>query len=299
MPGLSCGSANSHARHVTRTLVLISWDGLSTPLVHIEPDAAPAFDILLFDYTGGSAEPAAALPIKDRLSRKTECKGQIFEAFAGYLSQSTERYDYVALIDDDISVSVSSLNGAISLAATAQLDSFSLSLTPDSFVNHTRFVSQPGSTMRAMPWIEVMMPFYRQALFMAAAPYFERSISSYGIDQFVMPMVCKTTGMDHVALIDAFSAGHHRPVTSDGRVYSNGFTAHQERVVLRQRCLADIKVKCPELLGTAWFYRTFAPLNGPAKFWLLYFGWPRHLVQRLVSQRVSRQETLRMRKGTK
>lgn len=284
---------------MVRTLVLVSWDGQSAPLAHIAPDAAPAFDILLFDYSGGSAKPAAALPIKDRLSQKTECKGQIFEAFADYLRQSTEPYDYVALIDDDIAVSVSSLNGAIGLAATAQLDSFSLSLTPDSFVNHTRFVSQPGSATREMPWVEVMMPFYRRALLLAAAPYFEGSISSYGIDQFVMPMVCKTTGMDSVALIDAFSAGHHRPVTSDGRVYSNSLTAHQERVAVRQRCLADIQRKWPELLGTAWFYRIFAPLNGPGSFWLLYLGWPLHMGQRLVSRRFRRQEAAGMRKGTK
>jgi hypothetical protein len=284
---------------VTRTLVLVSWDGQSTPLAHIDPDVAPAFDIMLFDYSGGGAKPAAALPILDYLSQKTECKGQIFEAFAAHLQNSDAGYDYVALIDDDIALRVSSLNGAIALADAEGLDSFSLSLTPDSFVNHARFVTQPGSAMRDMAWVEVMMPFYRLELFLAAAPYFAGSVSSYGLDQFVMPMVCKATGMDCVALIDAFSAGHHRPVTSDGRVYSNGLTAHQERAVLRRRCLADIKSKWPERLGTAWYYRTFAPLNGPAQFWLLYLGWPLHVVQRLVSARVRRQDAAGMHKGSK
>lgn len=278
-----------------RTLILISWNGCAPPLGLIEPDAVPDFDILLFDYSGGSATPCAKLPVEHRMSQKTECKGQIFTAFRNYLDQSPEAHDYVALIDDDIAVRVSSLNKAIAIATEAGLDSFSLSLTSDSFVNHPRFVAQPGSMMRAMPWVEVMMPFYRRALFMAAATYFEGSISSYGIDQFAMPMVCKITGMDRVALIDACSAGHNRPVTSDGRIYSNGLTAHQERIVVRQKCIADIRSTRPELLATTWFYNTFAPLNGPGRFWRLYLGFPLHLVQRLVSRRVSRQDAARMR----
>jgi hypothetical protein len=282
---------------VARTLILISWDGRSQPLAHIEPDATPDFDIMLFDYSGGSNAPSAALPVRHQLSQKTECKGQIFSAFHAFLAASPESYDYVALIDDDIAVSVSSLNGAIALAAAAALDSFSLSLTPDSFVNHRRFVQQPGGTMRRVPWVEVMMPFFRRALFLAAGPYFERSISSYGIDQFVMPMVCKTTGMDRVAVIDAFAAGHHRPVTSDGRIYSNGLTAHQERVVLRKRCLEAVKLNWPDLRRTAWFYQTFAPFNGPARFWLTSLWWPVHMVQRLVSWRIKRQDAAGMRNG--
>lgn len=281
-----------------RTLILISWDGRSPPLDHIDRDVEPEFDILLFDYSGGSAAASTALPICHRISQKTECKGQIFSAFREYLIQSATDYEYVALIDDDIAVAVSALNGAISLATDAALDSFSLSLTADSFVNHRRFVARTGRVMRAMPWVEVMMPFYRQALFLAAGPFFAGSISSYGIDQFVVPMVCKMTGMDRVALIDAFSAGHYRPVTSDERVFSNGMTAHQERIVLRRQCLAAIRSNNPELLATAWFYKTFAPLNGPGRFWLLFLAWPVHRVQRLVSKRAKRHDAARMRDGS-
>ena len=285
-----------------RTLILISWDGRSTPLEFIERDAAPEFDILLFDYSGRTATASVALPIYHHISQKTECKGQIFSAFSDYLGRLSaahdpDAYDYVALIDDDIVVSVSSLNGAIRLASDAALDSFALSLTPDSYVNHARFVVRPDSVLRAMPWVEVMMPFYRRSLFMAASRYFEASVSSYGIDQFVMPMVSKITGLDRVALIDAFSAGHHRPVTSDGRLYSNGMTAHQERIILRQRCIAEIRTNYPELLATSWFYKSFAPMNGPGRFWALYLGWPVHIVQRLVSQRAKRHDAARMRDG--
>lgn len=284
---------------MVRTLILISWDGVSTPLDQIAADTVPQFEILLFDYSGSAAEPATALPIHSRLSKKTECKGQIFILFRDYLDQTSAHYDYVALIDDDITVSISALNGAIALATDADLDSFALALSADSFVNHERFIAQAGSVMREMPWVEVMMPFYRQSLYMAAGSFFADSVSSYGIDQFVMPMVCKMTGMDRVALIDAFSAGHYRPVTSDGRVYSNGLTAHQERIILRQRCIAEIKANRPDLLATPWFYQTFAPLNGPGRFWILYLNWPWHLVQRLVPARAKRHGRSRGRREQK
>ncbi len=296
---MSCALLPGKRKPVVRTLILISWDGTSVPLACLHRDIEPAFDIVLFNYSGSNADAGTDWPLVATLSEKTECKGQIFSAFQAYLETLSIPYDYVALIDDDIAVDVSSLNGAIELAAQAGLDSFSLSLTADSHVNHKRFVTVAGSSMRAMPWVEVMMPFYRQALYSAAAPFTAGSVSSYGVDQFVMPFVCKTTGMNHVALIDAYSARHGRPVTSDGRVYSNGLTAHQERVALRRRCLVAIRRDWPQLCGTRWFYATFAPLNGPARFWLLRLGWPWHMVQRLVSLQFSRQEQRGMHDGPK
>ena len=282
-----------------RTLVLVSWDGRSVPLAAIRRDAVPAFDIALFDYSGsaGVPDPGGDWQIAVTFSQKTECKGQIFSAFHAHLESSAVYYDYVALFDDDIAIEVSALNGAIALAAAAELDSFSLSLTPDSHVNHRRFVQRPGGTLRPVPWVEVMMPFYRRALFMAASPFFSGSISSYGIDQFVMPMIARTSGSNRVALVDRYAARHCRPVTSDGCRYANGLTAHQERVVLRRKCLDAVSRDYPRLLATRWFYATFAAFDGPVRFWLLYLAWPRHAIMRLASGRLARQIRSRMRNG--
>jgi hypothetical protein len=271
-----------------RPLVLISWDGRSSPLACLACDAEPAFDILLFDYSGSDCDPVPRLSVRETLREKTECKGQIFAAFHNYL-RNNDNHDYVALIDDDISVSVSALNGAIAIAREHNLDSFSLALAPDSHINHRQFVQRPGSRLRWTPWVEVMMPFYRRALFMAAGPFYQNSISSYGLDQFALPLTGKLTGMNRVAVIDAYTAGHYRPVTSDTRTFSNGLTAKQERVVVWLDCLKIVRTQHPELLATRWFYRTFAPLDGPARFWTLLFGWPWQIMRRLVSQAVRRQ----------
>jgi hypothetical protein len=272
-----------------RPLVLISWDGKSQPLACLDCDAEPAFDVLLFDYSGSDAAAATPIPVKQILRVKTECKGQIFAAFLDYLRGNND-HDYVALIDDDISVAVSALNGAIAIAREHSLDSFSLSLEPDSHINHRQFVQRPASTLRWTPWVEVMMPFYRRDLFVAAGEFYRNSISSYGLDQFAIPLMGKLTGMNRVAIIDAYAAGHYRPVTSDACTFSNGLTAKQERVKIWHDCLKIVRTQHPELLATRWFYRTFAPLDGPARFWTLYLGWPWQIMRRLVSDTVRRQK---------
>jgi hypothetical protein len=271
-----------------RPLVLISWDGKSQPLACLDCDAEPAFDILLFDYSGSDAAAVTPIPVKEILRGRTECKGQIFSAFLDYL-RGNDDHDYVALIDDDISVAVSALNGAIAIAGEHSLDSFSLSLAPDSHINHRQFVQRPASTLRWTPWVEVMMPFYRRALFMAAGHFYRNSTSSYGLDQFAIPLIGKLSGMSRVAIIDAYAAGHYRPVTSDACTFSNGLTAKQERVIVWHDCLKIVRMQHPELLATRWFYRTFAPLDGPARFWTLYFGWPWQIMRRLVSNTDRRQ----------
>ena len=272
----------------SRPLVLISWDGKSPPLACVDCDAEPAFDILLFNYSGSDGNAVPPLPVTEILREKTECKGQIFAAFLEYL-QNNDDHDYVALIDDDISVAVSALNGAIAIARENDLDSFSLSLALDSHINHRQFVQRPGSRLRWTPWVEVMMPFYRRELFMAAGAFYQNSVSSYGLDQFALPLIGKLTGMNRVAVIDAYAAGHYRPVTSDTCTFSNGLTAKQERVIVWHECLKIVRTQHPGLLATRWFYRTFAPLDGPARFWTLYLGWPWHAMRRLVSNTVRRQ----------
>jgi hypothetical protein len=278
---------------MTRTVILVSWDGRTPPLACIDVDAAPDFDVILFDYSGEAATPSAPMPLRAVMRQRTECKGQIYEALAAYLATSEAAIDsdYVALIDDDIHVTVSALNGAIALAHAEGLDSFALSLTSDSYVNHQRFVQRPGGDIRPMPWVEVMMPFYRRSLFLAAAPFFKGSVSSYGIDQFVMPTICALTDASRVAIIDRFSARHARPVTSDGRVYANGLTAHQERIRLRRKCLSHLHAVASERIGTRWYYQTFAPLDGPGRFWPLRLLWPWHQLRRLLAPAVSANAT--------
>lgn len=263
------------------TLIVISWDGHSQPFSHLTIDAEPQFQLLLFDYSGTRKSCANAPLPCSLLSQQTECKGQIFVHIASYLNHFNTTYDYIALIDDDVEISVSGFNTLLEIAEQEKFDSFAPALSGDSYHSHKQFLQQPHRVWHAVPWVEVMMPFYRYELFLAAVPHFAGSISSYGIDQFVFAMMQHVTGMNHVAVIDAVIARHKRAITSHNKIYFNGMTAAAERRHIRKACMNSIARDHPNSVGSDWYYQTFAPLNGPVRFWGPYLLWPFYKLKRM------------------
>ena len=166
-----------------------------------------------------------------------------------------------------MAISLSGINAMLADAREHGHASFSASLTPDSHLSHHRFVQRLGGGKRAVDWVEVMAPFLRWDLLRASGPLIAGNTSSYGIDQFVWPMLEKALGMAPSVIHDSVAMRHTRPITSDGRVYANGLTATQERVVQRARCMAWLRRERPDLVLTPWWFGWVAPWNGPAAFW--------------------------------
>lgn len=237
-------------------LVVISWDGRSEPHAIIDFDQEPRFRLLTFDYSGGAG--AAGRPrIRHLLSRRTECKGQIYDEVAKFVRASSETYTYVGLIDDDVMMKVSDINHLLHVARVLDLDSFAPSLSEDSHYSHGHTIRMPNRLAHRVAWVEVMMPFYRMPLFLAGADHYGRSISSHGIDCYLIPMMQKLLNMENVAIVDAVMAAHLRPITSQQRRYSNGLTAVQERENMRRWCIRHIAEGHSRLIGTDWFKTTF------------------------------------------
>jgi hypothetical protein len=267
--------------HRPTALVVYAWNGRGKPLDLVRQDEAPGFDLLLFDYSGTvTAAEVAGFPV---LSRQTECKGEIYRDVHGHVSTTPARWDHVGLIDDDIELAWSDLNRLLTIARAEGLDSFQAALTADSFHAHHWLIARPGQTLRPLPWVEVMMPFYRTALFLAGGPYYARSISSYGLDQFVLPALQKLTGMDKVAIVDAVVVRHTRPITSDDKTFANGLTAHQERLLQWRMARAQVAAERPDLVGTRWYFQTFSPLNGHHRYWPLRLAAPWLWLKRLFA----------------
>lgn len=262
-----------------RSLIVFTWDGGS--LDHIGLDAEPAFDVLLFDFTGRATAPA------DRdwqfLSVKTECKGDVLRIMARHIRQHGLQPEYVALYDHDIRTRIGDINCLLDIAAREGLDSFAPALTHDSFFSYPRFLSCQESSIRPTRWVEVMMPFYRTELFMAGQSFYEDSVTAYGIDSFVLPMFQKVLDMENVAIVDGITVTHTQPVSSGRRVMSHGLTPFEERIIARRRCIDWLHTHRPDLIGSRWFYETFAPLDGPARFWALRLAWPWHKARRAWS----------------
>jgi hypothetical protein len=218
-------------------------------------DAKPEFDWLLFDYSGhhGSSQQVLRGQHLNVLSVATECKGEIYLAFAEHLHATGVNPEYVALIDDDVLLPVSGINRALFLGRSLGLDVFSPVLTHDSCFTFAWTLQRAGNLMREADWVEVMMPFYRGALFLAGREYYRGNTSSWGIDVYLIPVLQRLLDMPRTALLDSVPASHRRPVTSGNKVYRNGRTAMEELSAMKALSQQIIRERQPALEGSSWW----------------------------------------------
>jgi hypothetical protein len=275
----SVGSALITQITISKPVVLVSWNGHDVPLACIHHDAKAQFEWVLFDYSG--KHPAGAFTGADwqaeLLAQPTECKGEIYSALAEHLHAQQRMPEYVALLDDDIWISVSDINRALHLARCERLDVFSPVLTHDSYYSHRWSLQQPHRLFRAIDWVEVMMPFYRGEIFLAGREHYRGNVSSWGIDKFLMPTLQQLSKRTRTALIDAVAASHRRPVTSGNKTYRNGLTAKQEHDAMRARCVELLHNNAHQLLASAWYQRVFVQRHARSRWQRLLFGLGRPL----------------------
>jgi hypothetical protein len=82
-----------------------------------------------------------------------------------------------------------------------------------------------------------MAPFLRKALFEAGLPFYQKNISSYGIDLYLFPYLQKKLGLNNTYLIHKVALKHNKPVTDGSKRFSNGLDARQEGELLREQLL--------------------------------------------------------------
>jgi hypothetical protein len=264
-----------------KPLVLISWNGRDTPLRCLLVDGAPHFDLLLFDYSGTvDRHQPLALPVAATLlSERTQCKGDIFQALARHLLTTGQRPRFVSLIDDDVILSVSDLNRLLHLGHNHGLQVFAPALSHDSHYTHRWSLRLPNRVLREVDWVEVMAPVYDGELFLAAAPYFDGNVSSWGFDKYLFPTLQQLRGQTRTAMIDAVMISHVRPISSGETVYRNGLTAGAERDKIKALCLALIEREQPALKSSDWFRRVFRQRHVRTRWQQLAYGLGRPLRQ--------------------
>lgn len=256
----------------SKNLVVLNWDGKGSGPPFYQVDEPAAFDLLVFDFTGKAEAPA--IPHTRFFSKKTEMKGQIYGVIADYLRERRLDYDYIALIDDDIEITSAGINRCFDLGHRLGLASFAPSLTHDSHYSWANTLTRPSEVWHRVDCTEIMMPFYRFDLFLAAAPFYPETISGYGLDRFIIMMLQHLMGLGPAGVIDTVSARHNRPVTSAGKTYSNGRTAWGERKHIRKLGMRHVAAHHPRQLGKLWYMRCFADARGPARFWGPWACWP-------------------------
>jgi hypothetical protein len=215
----------------TKSLIVVTWDGKSKPLNHIFFDAIPAFDLLVFDYSGkADLSQLSSIAPAHFLTVATECKGQIINALYAYLQplNADVNYQYIGIFDDDQFISTSDINKLLFIANLEQLDVFQPSITHDSYYDNRQFIHKPGFQVLAADWVEVMCPFYRMDIFNAFAPHCIDNISGTGLDVYLVPTIQYLMDKTHTAVVHAVQVKHTRPIRTGARVFSNGKTSVQE-----------------------------------------------------------------------
>jgi hypothetical protein len=208
-----------------KDIVVIAWDGVSGPFKHIKFDAELGFRLFAFNYSGNGAS-VSTLPVEKTISIKTEFKGQLISELCAQVKN--ESYRYIGILDDDQEISVSGINKLIQIAEQQNADTFQPSVSPDSYYSHKIFLHREGVEFEKVYWVEIMAPFIRKEIFESGEKFYQLSISSYGIDQYVLPYLQYKLTLTNSLLIHAVIIKHLKPVTDGSKVFSNGLDARQE-----------------------------------------------------------------------
>ena len=95
--------------------------------------------------------------------------------------------------------------------------------------------------MQDTNWVEIMSPFYSEAIFKAAGPYLNISISGTGTDVYLIPTIQQIEGKIKTCVVHAVQMKHCRPIRTDNRVFSNQKTNLQE--------IAEMQLFCKNLFA--------------------------------------------------
>jgi hypothetical protein len=217
-------------------ILVITWDGIQVPFKYVYFDVPSEFQIILFNYSGiiSSVNEDKSTYI---ITEKTENKGQVLSSVYNFIKSKNLEYNYIGIIDDDIIFKISEFNYMIHIAMSHDLDVFQPSISRDSFYSHRNFIHTPQYLITNTTWVEIMAPFYKKELFEACGLYFDLSISSQGLDCFMMPVLQRVNNLNNTAIVHTAIIKHTRPIRTHLRTYSNGLTGLQEIELIRQKAL--------------------------------------------------------------
>ena len=102
--------------------------------------------------------------------------------------------------------------------------------------------------MHWVKWVEIMCPIYDSKLFRLSASFFKESISSWGLDCYVFPVISRINSYSRHAVIDQVSVSHKREIRSNQITYSNGLMAKEEKEKLKKIMINYLHKNHPNFL---------------------------------------------------
>lgn len=137
-----------------------------------------------------------------------------------------DRYDHIALIDDDIVCNAQDINRCFAIGRDHRLSLWQPSLAWRSHCTYGVVLHNPNFILRYTNFVEMMCPFFTSGHLRAALPLFSRGYET-GIDQ----AWCRLPRhwRESFAVIDAVQVVHSQPV--GGKKSDQGFTTDYRVVV--------------------------------------------------------------------
>jgi len=166
------------------------------------------YDVLLSAYEASISESADdGVFFEFRPGTKVAGYGEVFRAHADMIAC----YDYVALLDDDLTLSPADLRKLFEICALHDFKIAQPSLTHDSHFTFAALLHDPNWRLRYVNYIEMMCPVFRRDVLQEIAPLYELGYES-GIDLIWCNAV--STSLQDFAVIDDVQVRHTRPVGS-------------------------------------------------------------------------------------
>ena len=177
------------------------------------------FDLVVNDWTGdGRFSPGAA-----QAEFSFAEKGHKWPTIAAILPRIPQ-YRIYAFIDEDIDVSVETLNRLFTAGDALGLTLYQPALTARSHFSHEFSRVNPESYVRSTTFVEIMAPFLSHDALEQCAPTFTMSELGWGLE-YLWNDILKSRGM---AIVDCLPVTHIRPVQSNRWKNKRGETAEQE-----------------------------------------------------------------------
>jgi hypothetical protein len=215
----------------------------------------PNFDLIVAAY---EALPGRLLEAADAVflipGSKVMGWSSVFKSDPGIL----ERYDAIALIDDDLQCSSRDINLCFSLGEQYRLDVWQPSLSWDSYYSYGVFLNNPLFRLRYTNFIEMMCPFFSTEQLRRALPLFEIGLET-GIDRLWCRL--KDDWNRAYAVLDAVSVRHTRVVGQNAHVQGFvGENADYQTVIDSMERRIGVRFRGPVVYGGV--NRFGAPVNG-------------------------------------
>ncbi len=146
-------------------------------------------------------------------------------------------YEYVLLLDDDILAAEDAITQAFRLTQSERLHLAQPSLDPHSAHTWSVLLTQPGSRWRPLSTVEIMMPLLSRDILQAGGYLFGHSVSGWGLDFAFGDLVARHFGPGRVAVLDAVSFLHPKPIDVVQGAYYRMLHAHQISPLVEERAI--------------------------------------------------------------